>query len=92
MDSQTEEKLMLENIPDGRCKIIAKTIGVENFLKMCLVSGGSTIYIPKPDAIMRPVRAAKIREEFNGFNYSELARKYSVTERWVRQLCDETNQ
>ncbi|MFQ8573372.1 MAG: Mor transcription activator family protein [Oscillospiraceae bacterium] len=30
-----------------------------------------------------------MKAEFNGYNHPELARKYGVTERWVRQLCGE---
>ena len=44
-------------------------------------------YLPKPESVLRPVRDAHIKAEFNGYNHPELARKYNVTERWVRQLC-----
>jgi Mor family transcriptional regulator len=66
---------------------IAKAIGVENFLKLAEVVGGSTLYIPKPESLVRPVRDVQIKEEFNGYNHLELAKRYGVTERWVRQLC-----
>lgn len=56
-------------------------------LKLAEVVGGTTVYIPKPESVTRPVRDARIKEEFNGYNHPELARKYNVTERWVRQLC-----
>lgn len=66
---------------------IAEAIGVENFYKLTKAIGGETVYIPKPESILRPVRDLHIKNEFNGYNHSELAKKYEVTERWVRELC-----
>ena len=57
--------------------------------KLTELNGGSTIYLQKPESVLRPVRDAHIKAEFNGYNHPELARKYGVTERWVRQLCGE---
>ncbi|MFR9189718.1 MAG: Mor transcription activator family protein [Anaerotruncus massiliensis (ex Togo et al. 2019)] len=36
--------------------------------------GGSTVYIPKPESLIRPVRDARIKAEFNGYNHIELAK------------------
>lgn len=66
---------------------IAETIGPENFYKLAKVTGGETVYLPKPEAVLRPVRDRRIKAEFNGYNHGELARKYGVTDRWVRALC-----
>ena len=79
--------LTLEMLPEGIYKDIAQAIGLENFYKLTKVVGGATIYLPKPESITRPVRDAHIKSEFNGYNNPELAKKYGVTERWVRQLC-----
>lgn len=86
MDALARE-LTLEQIPEGLYREIAEAIGVGNFVKLTQLVGGSTIYLPKTESVVRPVRDAKIREEFNGYNHMELAKKYDVTERWVRQLC-----
>jgi len=86
MDALARE-LTLEQIPEGLYREIAEAIGVGNFVKLTQLVGGSTIYLPKTESIVRPVRDAKIREEFNGYNHMELAKKYDVTERCVRQLC-----
>ncbi|GAB6158295.1 hypothetical protein JCM39194_14950 [Desulfotomaculum varum] len=86
MDALAKE-LTLEQIPEGLYREIAEAIGVGNFVKLTQLVGGTTIYLPKTESIVRPVRDAKIREEFNGYNHMELAKKYDVTERWVRQLC-----
>lgn len=86
MDNFLKE-LTVEMLPDGLWRQIAEAIGVENFYKLAEVIGGATIYIPQAESITRPVRDAHIKDEFNGYNHSELARKYGVTDRWVRELC-----
>ena len=72
------KELTIDMIPDGDNRIIAETIGVENYYKLCSVVGGSTIYLQKPESVLRPVRDAHIKAEFNGYNHPELARKYGV--------------
>lgn len=79
--------LTLDMISEGLYRMIAEAIGTDNFYKLAEIVGGTTIYIPKPESLTRPVRDARIKEEFNGYNHLELARRYGVTERWVRQLC-----
>lgn len=86
MDRLSEE-LTLEMLPEGPYKQIAEAIGPENFYRLAEVVGGTTIYIPKPESLTRPVRDAHIKKEFTGYNHQELARKYGVTERWVRHIC-----
>ena len=86
MDELAKE-ITLEMLPEGIYKDIAQAIGLENFYKLTKVVGGATIYLPKPESITRHVRDAHIKSEFNGYNHPELAKKYGVTERWVRQLC-----
>lgn len=81
------KELTAEMIPDGLWRTVAETIGVEHLYQFTEIAGGATLYIPKPDSLLRPVRDAHIKEEFNGWNYFELAQKYGVTERWVRQVC-----
>lgn len=81
--------LKADMLPEGLYREIAETIGTDNLVKLAEIVGGSTFYLPKPESLVRPVRDARIREEFNGYNHLELARKYDVTERWVRQLCGE---
>lgn len=86
MDRLAKE-LTPEMLPEGLYQLIAEAIGVEGFYRLAEVVGGTTVYIPKPESLVRPVRDAHIKEEFNGYNHPELARKYGVTERWVRSLC-----
>ena len=89
IEEMTQE-LETDMLPEsGIYRKIADAIGIENLVKLAGIVGGSTIYLPKPDALVRPVRDAHIKAEFTGTNAIELAIKYNVTERWVRQLCGE---
>lgn len=86
MDALVQE-LKLNDLPQGTYQQIASSIGLDAFCKLAEMVGGSTIYIPKLDSLVRPVRDVHIREEFNGYNHAELAQKYGVTVRWIRELC-----
>lgn len=86
-----EKELTLEMITGEMYRAIAEEIGVESFLKLAKLVGGTTFYIPKAESLLRPVRDLHIKQEFNGCNYQELAIRYDVTERWVRQICGDGN-
>lgn len=86
MDELSKE-LTIEMFQDGLWREIAQAIGAENVYKLAKLTGGVTVYIPRAESVIRPVRDAHIKAEFNGLNHIELAEKYDVTERWVRALC-----
>lgn len=86
MDELVKE-LTIEMIPDNIWKKVAEEIGLENLCKMLSVVGGATIYIPKLESYLRPVRDKHIKAEFNGWNHLELAQKYNITDRLVREIC-----
>ena len=66
---------------------IAEVIGVEAYLKLTRIFGGTTIYIAKAEEIVkRADRDRRIREEFDGSNYAQLALKYGLTEVWIRNI------
>lgn len=48
--------------------------------------GGEYIYIPSMKTVMKNVRDRLIFEEFDGKNYRQLARKYSISMTHVRQV------
>lgn len=45
------------------------------------------IYIPKNLILLLSERDRKIFNEFNGTNYRELVRKYSVSMQWIYQIA-----
>lgn len=64
----------------------AEIIGVENLLLLSEAYGGTSIYIPKIDDMLKSRKNAAIIREFNGGNIKQLARKYNVSERTVYRL------
>ena len=76
-------------LPDGICKKIADEIGADNLLKLAVLVGGSTFYMPQAESILRPLRNQKIKEEFNGYNSAELAERYGTTQRQVQQIVQQ---
>ena len=87
--NELSKDLTLEMLSSELYTQIAEAIGIDKFYKLAEAVGGATVYIPKPESLVRPVRDTRLKAEFNGYNHSELAKKYNVTERWVRQLCGE---
>lgn len=70
----------------GEQREIAETIGIEAYKKLVERFGGCHIYICKIDTIQREIRNKEIQNNFNGFNYRELARKYNLSEKAVREI------
>lgn len=63
---------------------LSKNIGLENTLKLAEEFGGQEIYFPK--LRLTKERDRMIIKEFTGGNTKELAKKYSVTPSWIRQV------
>lgn len=61
-------------------------IGAEAYIKLIIMMNGSDLYIPSINALTRESRNKKIKSEFNGYNYKELARKYRLTTRTIRDI------
>ncbi|MDA8172067.1 MAG: hypothetical protein M0033_05930 [Nitrospiraceae bacterium] len=74
-----------EDLPEGY-QAVARVVGVENALKLSEELGGLPFYFPKIGSLIVKKRDQYIRQEFNGANYKELARKYGLTEVWVRRI------
>lgn len=67
---------------------LAETIGAEATLRLCQRYGGEVIYIPKMDKIASAKRRELIREEWNGNNAVELARRHNMSVRAVQKLVE----
>lgn len=81
------KELTPDMIPE-RYRPIAELIGLENLIKLADYSKGDTFYIPTSDFFLRPIRDQRIREEFRGGNSHELAKKYDLSERRIREICE----
>lgn len=72
---------------------IAEAIGMESYIKLSESFGGTNIYVAKANEIvLRKERDERIRKEFNGYNHTELALKYGLTEKWIRNIVSAIEQ
>ena len=86
MRNELMRNLSLEDL-EGNARELAELIGMEGFIRVVEVYGGSSnLYIPKAEQLVRPLRDDCIRREFNGSNMSQLARKWGLTERYIREI------
>ncbi len=72
----------------GEQKELAELIGIETYVKLVRLIGGSNIYIAKADKLVNIFRNKKIRSEFTGDNYNALAIKYGLSERRIRNIIN----
>ena len=63
-------------------------IGIENFIKLIKVYGGSSLYIPNENSILKPLKNRLIKENFNGNNYKQLAKEFKISEMQVRNIIN----
>ena len=54
----------------------AEMIGLQNFIEMCKLYGGISIYIPNTEKLLFNTKRRLIKEDFDGYNYYDLAVKY----------------
>lgn len=80
----------IQDLP-GDLAEIAEAIGLEPTLKLVAFRGGETLYVPKPESVVRIARDRSIREEFTGANYSELAQKHRLTVSHVRSIVRQSD-
>lgn len=63
------------------------SIGSENTAKLIKMCGGTQVYIPQMDTVLKSERDRLIFEDFNnGSSMKEIATKYSISEMTVRDL------
>lgn len=80
-------QLVIEDLPESY-REIASIIGVENAVKLSEALGGLTYYFPQLETVLRKKRDETIRREFTGANHRALAKKYNLSEVWIREIVD----
>ena len=70
----------------GALSALADIVGVPAVKEIVRVFGGSTLYIPMPEALLRRRRDRLIYEEFNGCNHRELATRHNLSCRQIRNI------
>lgn len=78
------ELLTKEDLPESLIDI-EEIIGLDNVKELIKLVGGSSVYIPSENSVLKPVRNKIIKNNFNG-NYKELSRKFGISEVQVRNI------
>ncbi len=77
----------------GALREIAEMCGLDNALKIGEKFGGSNLYIPKPNGLMRDIRNARIRNEYDSGKYtiSALSRRHGLSSRMISYILSEVS-
>lgn len=77
--------IRLEDIPISY-REVASMVGLDNFINLCKVFGGSSMYFPTSRTILKPIRDENIKREFDGSNIRDLSLKYGICETQIRKI------
>lgn len=88
MEDNLLKKLIIDDLPEPY-KTVAEVCGMEVVITLAENFGGSQVYFQQIDTMVDTLKERLIRQEFNGYNYEELARKYKCSTRWVRKLVSD---
>ena len=81
-------QLQSEHIPEDLYWLY-ELVGMERFLTIIDTAGGEFLYFPKRATLERGLRREAIVREYNGANIRQLAKKYGLTERYIRTILQE---
>lgn len=65
-------------------------MGIEAFIELIKQYGGSSLYIPNENSVLKPIRNRLIKEYFNGNNYKQIAKEFKISEMQVRNIIHNT--
>lgn len=65
---------------------LAEALGLEVYLTLTELCGGTSLYIPKRESLEREGRDRAIRAGFTGGNLRELAAAFGLSERQIRKI------
>ncbi len=80
------KKNIIYNNPGSSIAVITQEIGIDAAIRIVELFAGEVIYIPRWQSVCRQVRDKRIADEFTGCNYDELAKRYDLTARQVRNI------
>jgi hypothetical protein len=79
------DQLTVEDLPESY-RDVALVVGVENAVKLSDTLGGLAYYFQQLDKVLIRKRDELIRDEFTGANHKPLAKKYGLSEVWIREI------
>jgi Mor family transcriptional regulator len=87
--SNIVEQVTVDDLPESY-RDVAMVVGVENAIKLSDTLGGLAYYFQQLDKVLLKKRDALIRSEFTGANHRPLARKYGLSEVWIREIVQKS--
>lgn len=78
----------IEKLPE-LLRGIVNSLNIEIALKVLEILAGEKVYFPKLDSVLNSIRDMMIKQEFEGSNYKELALKYNLSTRKIREIIKE---
>ncbi|MCH5193145.1 MAG: DNA-binding protein [Oscillospiraceae bacterium] len=85
---------LLENMTiddlDAEQRALAECIGMDAYKNLLENYAGSCIYVRTPDRVTNRIRNECIREKFNGYNYTELAKEFDLSVVTIRRILRKT--
>lgn len=87
-----DDLLELLTIDDlyGTQREIADCIGLESYIRLVRRFAGEPLNIPMPASIALEARNRRIIADFTGYNYSELGKKFQLSENTIRTIVRDT--
>lgn len=81
------DKLSLDDL-DEEQRELAECLGMQAYRNFITNYAGVTLTVRMPERIIIPLRNSEIKNEFNGYNLTSLARKYGLHEKTVRNIVN----
>lgn len=97
MNKEVQKEIMKElkinDIEQKTAQELAKIIGIDNLLKLADYFHGDTVFIPKPESLLRKARNRTIKKEKKVYNYTvkELSEKWKLSTENIRGILKESN-
>lgn len=83
------DEIKAVDFEDDAMSTLIKAVGLAPAKKLVEIFGGDMFYFPKVESVIRTARNRRIYKEFTGFNHKELATRYNLTTRYVRNVVKE---
>lgn len=87
---------LLVELADAAADVLRGSVGLDHDLaehaaylivrRICHITGGTQVYVPKEDSIARHERDDAIMAAWNGGNTRELARRFGLTENCIGRI------
>lgn len=79
------DKILMDDLQEQH-RELAAIIGIDNLIKLSNHFGGTQIYVPQTEKLIKNVIYRAVIEEFDGTNIKILAKKYDISESTVYRL------